>query len=84
MMNSKTWRHSAIAWILFVSPSLLRAQAGYQVITVDNPGTIDGIVMWSGPVPLISKLMVTKDHGICDPDSKKSTTGSGKIRVSTM
>ncbi len=71
-MNSKKWQYVALACLLFLSPSVLRAQSGYQVITVDNPGTIDGMVMWSGPVPLISKLMVTKDHAVCDPDSKKT------------
>src|SRR5215472_7172103 len=71
-MNSKTWLYSAMACILVLSPSLGRAQATYQAITVDNPGTIDGMVMWSGPVPNIPKLPVSKDHSVCDPDSAKN------------
>jgi hypothetical protein len=72
MTNLKKWRYSAIACSLFLVPSHSSAQAGYQAITVDNPGTIDGMVMWSGAVPTISKLPVSKDPKICDPDSIKT------------
>src|ERR1700739_273893 len=72
MTNLKKWRYSAIACLLFLAPSHGRAQAGYQAINVDNPGTIDGMVMWSGAVPTIPKLPVSKDPKICDPDSTKT------------
>lgn len=72
MMNSMKWQYFSIACILSLSPSLGRAQGSYQAITVDNPGTIDGVVMWSGAVPNIPKLPVSKDPGICDPDSAKT------------
>lgn len=47
-------------------------QAGYQVITVDNPGQIDGTVKWAGPIPNIPKLAISKDPSTCDPDAKKT------------
>ena len=47
------------------------AQGNYQVISVNNGGTITGTVKWSGPVPHELTLPVTKDPSICDPDSHK-------------
>lgn len=55
----------------FAATSLLSAQSGYTVVTVNNGGTISGSVKWSGPVPRALEFPVTKDPQICDPESKK-------------
>jgi hypothetical protein len=48
-----------------------QAQSDYTAITVENGGTIAGSVKWSGPIPKIPKLPVTKNAELCDPDSLK-------------
>lgn len=74
--GTKKWPYMAVVCGLVLTGALAGAQsapqAGYQVITVDNPGQIDGTVKWSGPVPNIPKLAITKDQSTCDPDSKKT------------
>lgn len=72
MTNSTKWQRLAVACALLLTPTLIRAQSGYQVITVDNPGTIEGVVTWPGSLPATSKLPITKDNGVCDPDLKKT------------
>lgn len=47
------------------------AQTSYKTIKVDSPGTISGVVKWTGPVPKIPKLPITKNSDVCDPDSRK-------------
>jgi hypothetical protein len=47
------------------------AQSDYTVITVENGGTIAGTVKWPGPAPKAPKLPITKDTGVCDPESHK-------------
>jgi hypothetical protein len=47
------------------------AQSNYTPIKVENGGTITGIVKWTGPLPKIPKLPITKNADICDPDSHK-------------
>jgi Carboxypeptidase regulatory-like domain len=48
------------------------AQSDYTVINVENGGAIAGVVTWSGPVPKIPKLPITKNPDVCDPDSLKT------------
>jgi hypothetical protein len=48
------------------------AQSDYVAITVENPGTITGIVKWVGPVPKIPKLPITKNAEVCDPNAQKT------------
>jgi hypothetical protein len=48
------------------------AQSEYTTIKVENPGTITGIVKWTGPVPKIPKMPITKNADICDPNSQKT------------
>src|SRR5579884_1064494 len=43
----------------------------YQVVDVSQGGTITGTVKWTGPVPTVAKLPITKDPQICDPDNHK-------------
>lgn len=74
--GTKKWSYMAGVWILALTAALAGAQstpqAGYQVISLVDPGQIDGTVKWSGPIPNIPKLPITKDPSTCDPDSKKT------------
>jgi hypothetical protein len=54
-----------------VIPAGLYGQA-YQVISVVDGGKITGTVKWSGPMPHIPSLPITKDPQICDPASTKT------------
>ena len=47
------------------------AQSTYVTMNVDGPGTISGVVKWTGTVPRIPKLSITKNADICDPESAK-------------
>ncbi len=47
------------------------AQADYQVITVNDGGTISGTVKWTGPVPKIAPVAINKDPEVCDPQAQK-------------
>jgi hypothetical protein len=44
----------------------------YETITVKNGGTISGTVKWSGPMPHLAAVAITKDPQICDPESHKT------------
>jgi len=48
------------------------AQSDYTVIKVDDAGTISGTVRWSGPIPRIPRLPITKNTEVCNPDSEKT------------
>jgi hypothetical protein len=61
---------SFAAFAAFAAP--LHAQTAYKTVKLDDPGTISGVVKWSGPVPKILKLPITKNSDVCDPDSKKT------------
>jgi hypothetical protein len=56
--------------LCFVS-ALAFGQA-YQTISVTNGGTVTGTVKWSGPMPQILSMAITKDPQICDPASAKT------------
>ncbi len=76
-MNEKTKQSIARAvWILLLFIPLFAtrvgAQADYTVITVQNGGAIAGTVTWTGPVPKIPKLPITKNPDICDPEGMKT------------
>ncbi len=47
------------------------AQSEYAVVKVEDPGTIAGTVRWTGPIPKIPKLPITKNADTCDPESHK-------------
>src|ERR1700723_4321938 len=63
----------AIAFLLlsFRQAREAQAQSDYTAITVENGGTVTGTVKWTGPIPKIPKLPVTKNADLCDPDSLK-------------
>jgi hypothetical protein len=48
------------------------AQSDYTPITVQNGGAIAGVVKWTGPIPKVPKLPITKNADVCDPDSQKT------------
>jgi hypothetical protein len=58
--------------MLPVLVSSTRAQNSYQVVPVPNAGTISGTVKWSGPLPHLPTLPISKDPQICDPESHKT------------
>ena len=47
------------------------AQGAYQVVAVENGGTIKGTVKWQGPVPHLMASEINKDPQVCDPRSEK-------------
>jgi nitrous oxide reductase accessory protein NosL len=44
----------------------------YEVLDVESVGSISGTVVWSGPIPPIPRLPITKDTKVCDPGGGKS------------
>jgi Polysaccharide lyase family 4, domain II len=64
-------RLCVLVTLLIAATTLVVAQSGYQVISVDNGGTISGTVKWTGPQPHLATFPVTKDPQICDPEGHK-------------
>jgi hypothetical protein len=62
---------SALLLLTFCHAGKAQAQSDYTAITVENGGTITGTVKWTGPIPKIPKLPITKNAELCDPDSLK-------------
>lgn len=54
-----------------LAPALVSAQSGYQVITVQDGGTIKGTVKWQGAMPHLVPSEINKDQQICDPLGQK-------------
>jgi hypothetical protein len=76
-MNEKTKRRvvRTLSIVLLLIPfcgSRAAAQADYAVITVQNGGAIAGTVTWTGPIPKLPKLPITKNPEVCDPESAKT------------
>jgi len=69
MTRLSTALHSAV--LLAATTTLCAAQTDYQVIAVDNGGTIAGTVKWSGAVPKLAALAINKDTEVCDPQGEK-------------
>ncbi len=46
-------------------------QSGYQVISVQDGGTIKGTVKWQGPLPHLVPSEINKDPQVCDPLGQK-------------
>lgn len=46
-------------------------QSAYQVISVADPGSIRGVVKWSGPRPPALNMTINKDAEVCDPEGQK-------------
>jgi len=69
MTKFKTALCSAALLAAITKPS--PAQSDYQVITVNDGGTITGTVKWSGPVPKMIPVLINKDSEVCDPTAQK-------------
>jgi hypothetical protein len=68
-MKSGSISRAAVLLVLSAAPTV--AQSGYQVITVNDGGTITGTVKWNGLLPKIPSLVINKDPEICDPQAQK-------------
>ncbi len=62
--------HSLAILIVALAP-FSAAQSGYQVISVEDGGTIRGTVKWQGAVPHLATLDLNKDAQVCDPLDQK-------------
>jgi hypothetical protein len=54
-----------------ITPAVSFGQAGYQVVTVENGGTIKGNVKWLGALPHLVTSEINKDVQVCDPLGQK-------------
>lgn len=52
-------------------PTTSPAQSGYEVIAVQDGGTIAGTVTWEGPLPHLPASAINKDPQVCDPLGQK-------------
>ncbi|HTC40200.1 MAG TPA: carboxypeptidase regulatory-like domain-containing protein [Candidatus Acidoferrales bacterium] len=62
----------AVAMSVLFCAGTVAAQSDYTPITVQRGGAISGTVTWTGPIPKIPKLPITKNPEICDPDGLKT------------
>lgn len=60
----------ALAAIIVFSQFCI-AQTSYQVVSVQNGGTIKGTVKWQGPMPHLVASEINKDPQVCDPLGQK-------------
>jgi hypothetical protein len=58
------------AFLLAVIHNSAAAQS-YEVVTVNDGGTITGTVKWSGPLPKLTAALINKDTEVCDPQGQK-------------
>jgi Carboxypeptidase regulatory-like domain len=68
----QTLKFAVLVSALFALAQCAFAQSDYQVISVTNGGTISGTVKWSGPMPHLAVMPITKDPQICDPEHHKT------------
>ena len=54
-----------------LAPVLSAGQAGYQVVSVQDGGTIKGTVKWQGALPHLVASEINKDPQVCDPLGQK-------------
>jgi len=57
--------------MVVLAPKLSAAQTDYQVVSVENGGTIKGTVKWQGPLPHLVASEINKDPQVCDPLGQK-------------
>jgi hypothetical protein len=57
--------------VIVLVPVLSAGQDGYQVISVQDGGTIRGTVKWQGAVPHLIASEINKDPEVCDPLGQK-------------
>jgi Carboxypeptidase regulatory-like domain len=59
------------ATVLAMLAACSMAQSAYEVISVNDGGTITGTVKWSGAVPKMAPVPINKDVEVCDPQAQK-------------
>jgi len=57
--------------MLLLAPELFFGQAGYEVVSVQDGGTIKGTVKWQGALPHLVASEINRDPQICDPQGQK-------------
>ena len=57
--------------VIVLAPVLSAGQDGYQVISVQDGGTIRGTVKWQGALPHLIASEINKDPEVCDPLGQK-------------
>jgi len=57
--------------VIVLAPKVSAAQEGYQVVSVENGGSIKGTVKWQGPLPHLMASEINKDTQVCDPLGQK-------------
>src|ERR1700687_1124242 len=57
--------------VIALAPYLSAGQAVYQVISVQDGGTIRGTVKWQGALPHLVASELNRDPQICDPLGQK-------------
>src|ERR1700693_1950026 len=57
--------------VIALAPKLSAGQAGYQVISVQDGGTIRGTVKWQGAMPHLVASELNRDPQVCDPLGQK-------------
>jgi hypothetical protein len=57
--------------MIALAPEVSSGQEGYQVIAVDDGGTIKGTVKWQGAPPHLLPSEINKDQQVCDPLGQK-------------
>src|SRR5580704_13518382 len=76
MRNIRIFRVSLLPAVCFAAALMCcgraAAQADYTPINVENGGTITGNVKWTGPAPKLTRLPVTKNVDVCDPQMQKT------------
>jgi hypothetical protein len=60
-----------LAAIIVAPPQFGVAQTSYQVVSVQNGGTIKGTVKWQGALPHLVASEINKDPQVCDPLGQK-------------
>jgi len=59
------------ALVVLLAAEFSSAQSSYQVISVQDGGTIKGSVKWQGQLPHLAPSEINKDPQVCDPLSEK-------------
>jgi len=54
-----------------LAPASSAGQADYQVVSVQDGGTIKGTVKWQGALPHLVASEINKDQQVCDPTGEK-------------
>src|ERR1700704_3345059 len=57
--------------VIAFAPKLSAGQAGYQVVSVQDGGTIKGTVKWQGALPHLVPSEINRDPQFCDPLGQK-------------